>query len=163
MRAFLFWCLLLFVLPASACDSLLELNSQWLNQNHEEVIDNLRTGDIQKTLPLINIIRNVWLHRDGAISGEVSPYLAEALIASPEPVLLIFQVHEQEFSKWLNELQGSLFTDYEGDQHKHITALRSSLLDSLGKYISSNQNGDLTAIAKRLVDKVETLQVRVVD
>ncbi|MCS0449420.1 hypothetical protein [Vibrio diabolicus] len=79
-------------------------------------------------VPALFSLVEIWKRRDGAISGEVSPLLLVALKIEPQNTLLLLPENPESFNKWLNELEGMVFTDHTGDESNQLEKLRVDVL-----------------------------------
>ena len=61
--------------------SLTKLNSDWLLENENSIATDLQTLSSREVMPIINALGTTWQFRDGAIGGEVSPYIAQASLS----------------------------------------------------------------------------------
>lgn len=77
-------------------------------------------------------------------------------------MLYIFAEHPDSFSKWLSQLQGTLFTDITGEKYNELKILHLELYKSMNKYIKTG-NKDLVPFSKRIIEKLKDIEVRVVD
>ncbi|WP_282249070.1 hypothetical protein [Vibrio campbellii] len=104
----------------------------------------------------------IWKRRDGAISGEVSPLLLVALKVEPQNTLLLLSESPESFDKWLNELEGMVFTDHTGNETNRLEKLRVDVLVSMKSY-SRKQPDKLKSMADALIERLEVINVSVID
>ncbi|WP_253652136.1 MULTISPECIES: hypothetical protein [unclassified Vibrio] len=90
-------------------------------------------------VPALFSLVEIWKRRDGAISGEVSPLLLVALKIEPQNTLLLLPENPESFNKWLNELEGMVFTDHTGDESNQLEKLRVDVLATMKSYSRKSQ------------------------
>lgn len=139
-----------------------EINLAWFHENHEYISIAIDSGEFTPLVPIVNTIGEIWKKRDGGISGEVSPVIAKLLVKEPELMLSVFEANPEHFSRWLNELQSPLFTDFTGNEYESLVTLHHDLLGMMLKY-SKDGNPRLVPFSRRLVEKLKVIDVRVVD
>ncbi|CCN68935.1 hypothetical protein [Vibrio nigripulchritudo] len=144
-------------------ESFEEKKAIWMSSNQPSIEHHLSHGDESVTLPIVNTLISIWIERDGATSSEISPILARSIINEPKLTFLSFNEHKESYQNWLGELQGALFTDYEGNQSEELQSLHEELLTSLEEYIDSEPDLELKDLALALQRRLEKLSVRVVD
>lgn len=148
--------------PLFAKTSLNTINLDWLQNNYSDIETIVKNKNSVYFVPVLNTLGDIWYKRDGATTGEISPLLAKSLIANPDLMLYIFAEHPDSFSKWLSQLQGTLFTDITGEKYNELKILHLELYKSMNKYIKTG-NKDLVPFSKRIIEKLKDIEVRVVD
>lgn len=148
--------------PIFAKTSLNTINLDWLQNNYSDIETIVKNKNSVYFVPVLNTLGDIWYKRDGATTGEISPLLAKSLIANPDLMLYIFAEHPDSFSKWLSQLQGTLFTDITGENYNKLKILHLELYKSMNSYIKTG-NKDLVPFSKRIIEKLKVIKVRVVD
>lgn len=138
----------------------LKLSHSWMNENYETIEANLYDRNSAVFFPTVSTLVDIWSQRDGALSGEVSPLILVALQVDPETTLSLLAKNYSSFEKWLNELEGMVFTDHTGVQKDELEQLRVSTLSSLNAY---SEVGEMALLSRLLADKLMTIEVRVID
>lgn len=134
----------------------------WMNDNYEVIETNLYESDASVVVPTLNTLIDLWLTRDGSISGEVSPLIAVGLKVHPELTLQMLSVNKPSFERWLDELDGMVFTDHSGHQIEQLEKLRIDLIHSLQEY-SLEGSTSLTPMSQRLIEKLNSIEIRVIE
>ena len=142
--------------------SLTGANMQWLDQHHEQLVTTLSSSENTDFIPSLNTLLALWEHRDGAITGEVSPYIIQSIVAAPELVLGALESHPGSYSRWLEQLQGQVFTAIEPEQMERLNRLKLDLESALTRYITQPDSQKVES-ANRLLEQVQAITVRVVD
>ena len=142
---------------------LIELNYEWYIHNYKYIEKTLIDGKDKKVVPIVNTLGQIWIKRDGAIGAEVSPYIAKALIFQTKTMLIWFSANSKGFSEWVSNIEANLLTDYSGVRLAEIKKLRSDLLSSLNKYITNETDNELGRMAKIILTKLESSEVREID
>lgn len=145
-----------------SASSLTEANMDWLTQHHTQLEETLSSTDKKDFIPSLNTVLFLWVHRDGGITGEVSPYIIRAIITAPELVLGELGTHPESYSRWLTQLQGQVFTAIYPEQLEQLVDLKQKLSSVLSEYIQLPDSKAKTP-AKRLLQQLETINVYVVD
>jgi len=153
---------LMVVTPAFALPAKVKLNHTWMNDNYQSIELQLQGGEDFLAIPLINTLVEIWLKRDGAISGEVSPLIVVALVNNAEPTLILLSEHPESFEKWLNELEGMVFTDHVGTESGKLKKLKYNAVESMRGYSVSGRP-ELVVYAEQLILRLESISVRAVD
>lgn len=143
-------------------ETLAEVNMAWLSKHHNSAEQALSSVKDANFLPTLNTAVAIWLHRDGALTGEISPYLIKAIIADPELTLMALNDAPESFNKWLKQLQGQVFTVVEVSQIEPLTDLKSELESALVAYIMEPKATQIEP-AKRMLEKVQEATVYMVD
>lgn len=163
MSKFLFFIFInLFSSQLFANDLKLEQNHHWMNKNYDTIIQVISSDDELLVVPIINTLSDLWSQRDGALSGEVSPLVIEALINEPEITLIALSSDSESFKKWLGEIQGMAFTGQSIDDVEYLTEMKKRLNVSLVEYISHGDS-NLILYADMLIDKLDEISIRIVD
>ncbi|MDO6775804.1 hypothetical protein Q4591_10580 [Shewanella sp. 3_MG-2023] len=162
IRILLFTALFAISLPVYSADTMHDENLNWFNNNYVQ-IENVLAQDADLSLvPYLNTLIVMWTKRDGAMTGEISPLLAVSLINHPELTLRAFAEHPKSYERWLTQLQGTLFTDFSGNDHKSLKKLHCDLSSAMENY---SQYGDesLIPLAMNLLESLKAIEIRVVD
>ncbi|CAM4122955.1 PH domain-containing protein [Vibrio vulnificus] len=134
----------------------------WMIENYESIESNLDERDVSEIVPTIFSLVEIWKRRDGAISGEVSPLLLIALKVEPQKTLLLLSENPESFNKWLNELEGMVFTDHTGNDSDRLEQLRVDVLATMKSY-SGKQSDKLESMADALIERLDAIRVRTID
>jgi predicted PurR-regulated permease PerM len=159
-------CVLLAVASGiHATESLVTVNYQWYLNNYDSVQETIQKGDEREVVPIINTIGAIWRDRDGAIFIEVAPAIAQALLYVPKWMLLWFQANQTQFDAWIETLPYALLTDYVGqtDSVAKLKQLRQRLISALSGYSGTEIDRNLKAMADRLIERLQTTEVRAID
>lgn len=150
----------LFLCSTAMGENLTKLNAEWLLKNESRLESDLgQLSDIE-AMPIINTLGLIWQYRDGALGGEVSPYIAQALIHKPDLMLAWFQKFPNDFSTWLEELPYALLTNYNGSEAyaHYLNQIKTDLEKSMFKYEGENR-----ILAKKVFDLISKTEVREID
>jgi hypothetical protein len=142
--------------------SLTEANMDWLTQYPEQVQESLSNADSPNFIPNLNTILALWQHRDGGITGEVSPYLVQGIITAPDLVLGALEAYPESYSRWLKQLSGQVFTAIDPAQVEPLNQMKLALESALASYIIL-PDASHTESAKRLLEQVQATTVYMVD
>ncbi|MGI9916776.1 hypothetical protein [Vibrio owensii] len=134
----------------------------WMIENYKSIELNLSERKTTEMVPTLFSLVEIWKHRDGAISGEVSPLLLVALAAGPQNTLLLLSGSPESFDKWLNELEGMVFTDHTGREMVRLEKLRLDVLATMKSY-SKKQPDNFKPMVEALIERLEVIKVSVVD
>ncbi|WP_104046862.1 hypothetical protein [Vibrio jasicida] len=134
----------------------------WMIENYKSIESNLEKKEGSKIVPTLFSLVEIWKRRDGAISGEVSPLLLVALKVEPQNTLLLLSESPESFDKWLNELDGMVFTDHTGNEANRLEKLRVDVLATMKSY-SRKQPDKLKSMADALIERLEVINVSVID
>lgn len=159
----LFVILVLATSSQALAESFEEKKERWMSKGNTNIEHYLSKNDESVSIPIIYTLTSIWVKRDGATSSEVSPLLAEAIIHEPKLTFLSLKEHGESYKRWLEELQGALFTDYQGTQREVLQSLHTELLNSLQEYITNENDMALKSLAIELQNRVKQIRVRVVD
>lgn len=140
-----------------------EINLQWMKNNYSIIQQKLRHDDSILVVPTINTLGEIWLHRDGAVSGEVSSLLLVALTHHTHISLAVLSSEPDSFLKWLNELQGIVFTDFNGGDVEQLSQTKEDVVRALNSYMNSNPQVMLVPYGKSLLERLEEITIRSVD
>ncbi len=151
-----------FSLPIYAKNQEVNLLHNWMIENYQSIESNLEKKEASEMVPTLFSLVEIWKRRDGAISGEVSPLLLVALKVEPQNTLLLLSESPESFDKWLNELEGMVFTDHRGDASNQLEKLRVDVLATMKSY-SRKQPDKLKSMADVLIERLEVIRVRVID
>lgn len=134
----------------------------WMQSHYTVIEHDLRTQSLDAVIPHITTLVSIWEQRDGAMSGEVSPLLITAIIHHTDTTLAMMGASTAAYSKWLNELEGIVFTDFSGDQFAALVALKSALSDALKHYVAIEPVQSQHTVALQLLTHIEAITVRTV-
>ncbi len=140
-----------------------ELNLEWMKSNHSLIQEHLIRDSSSLVIPTVNTLGEIWLHRDGAVSGEVSPLLLVSLTHHTHITLVVLSSEPDSFWKWLEELQGIVFTDFNGEEVEQLSQTKDELVRALASYMSSNPQEKLVPYGESLLQRLEEISIRTVD
>ncbi|CAE6903702.1 hypothetical protein ACOMICROBIO_LMKGKHOH_02243 [Vibrio sp. B1FIG11] len=140
-----------------------ELNLLWMKNNYFVIQEHLESDESKIVVPTINTLGEIWVHRDGAVSGEVSLLLLVALTHHTYITLAVLSSEPDSFSKWLNELQGIVFTDFNGGEVEQLSHAKEDLVRALSLYMNSNPQVALAPYGESLLERLEGISIRSVD
>ncbi|MGR5284237.1 hypothetical protein ACP3V5_02875 [Vibrio maritimus] len=162
IRRIAFLGLILISLLSEAKEQRLNMSLEWFHANYHQIENVLSQKSSFELVPIASTLTEIWLRRDGGLTAEVSQPIVVALIYHPNVMLPMLVEHPKSFSRWLDDLDGVVFTDYSGEQYEELTHLHLSLEQSMENYISS---GDLPykAEAQEILEIVKATKVREID
>ncbi|MDO6544000.1 hypothetical protein [Photobacterium sanguinicancri] len=152
----------LAALPVFSSPERDSLKLDWMMVNHSEIELILGKKETVSVIPIINTLVDIWSKRDGGISGEVSPLIVNALTTNTEYTLSMMSDYPDSFQDWLEELDGIVFTDLTGLESEHLNQEKDNLVQALKNY-TKNGNSDLGVFAQRLIKRLESISIQVVD
>ncbi|TOP12801.1 hypothetical protein CGH22_24405, partial [Vibrio parahaemolyticus] len=85
-----------------------------------------------------------------------------ALKVEPQKTLLLLSENPESFNKWLNELEGMVFTDHTGNDSDRLEQLRVDVLATMKSY-SGKQSDKLEPMADALIERLDAIRVRTID
>ena len=151
--------LLIFISGLSYGDSLTKLNSDWLFNNETKITEDLMRLSSVEVMPIINALGATWQFRDGAIGGEVSPYITQALIFKPKEMLAWFNRHPVALEQWIKSIPHLLLTNFSDEKYrKYLVTLKHDVIVSL-----TNYDGEFNSEATSILQVVSESPVRSVD
>jgi len=151
--------LLIFISGLSHGNSLTKLNSDWLFKSETKITADLKNLNSVEVMPIINALGATWQFRDGAIGGEVSPYIAQALIYKPKEMLAWFNRHPEALGQWVNSIPHVLLTNFnDAEYRKLLVTLKNDVTVSL-----TNYDGKFNSEATLILQVVSKSPVRDVD
>lgn len=153
---------IIVTMPILAATPRTILNHKWMNDNYQSIESTLNNGEEVSVIPVINTLVEIWLNRDGAVSGEVSPLIVLALINNAEPTLILLSENPDSFNRWLNELDGMVFTDHTGTEFEKLNNLKYQAIESMRAY-SKYGRAELVLFAHQLIEQLESISVQTVD
>lgn len=77
--------------------------------------------------------------------------------------LAVLSSEPDSFSKWLNELQGIVFTDFNGGEVERLSHAKEDLVRALRLYMNSNPQVALAPYGESLLERLEGISIRSVD
>ncbi|MGR5150172.1 hypothetical protein ACQKP8_26950 [Photobacterium alginatilyticum] len=160
-RQLVMFVFLMIAMPVLAVTPRMKLNHSWMNDNYQSIESILKHGEELSVIPVLNTLIDIWLNRDGGVSGEVTPLIVIALINNAEPTLILLSEHPDSFERWLNELDGMVFTDHAGTESEKLNKIKYHVLESMEAY-SKNGRQELTIYAEQLIERIEHISVRTV-
>ncbi len=163
LKKFAYLILLLFSTSMMASDPRTELNLDWMKSNYSLIQKNLIKDSSSLVIPTVNTLGEIWLQRDGAVSGEVSPLLLVSLTHHTHITLVVLSSEPNSFFKWLDELQGIVFTDFNGGEVEQLSQTKDDLVRALDLYMSSNPQEKLVPYGESLLQRLEEISIRTVD
>ncbi len=163
LKQFAYLILLLFSTSVMALDLRTELNLNWMKSNYSLIQEHLIKDSSSLVIPTVNTLGEIWLRRDGAVSGEVSPLLLVSLTHHTHITLVVLSSEPDSFFKWLDELQGIVFTDFNGGEVEQLSQTKDDLVRALDLYMSSNPQEKLVPYVESLLQRLEGISIRTVD
>lgn len=160
----LFFITLLFLASsafAASKNEIVNVNLEWFAKNNAYIEIALQDNERQ-AVPVVNTLGQIWLHKDGAVASEVAPFIAKALMLQPTLMLSWFQTYPNTLVEFNEGMQYHLYTDYTGTKQQKIEDFKKVFESSLQSF-QSKEKSELTAIANRILQASQKLQVRVVD
>ena len=142
-----------------------EHNLDWYVDNHKSIHKQLRNGSDDEVAPIIEVILDLWKHRDGAIGSEISPAMAEALIHHPELTFSWFAENKGDFDEWVRRIPYDLLTNYSSSEkiYKEIILTRERLIDAMKTFSRETDNVEHMVMAVQLQNKLEENPVREIE
>ena len=142
-----------------------EQRLDWFNKNQINLIQTIRSAKSTDLIPVMEMLGQLWLRRDGALGVEVAPFIAEILIKSPEIGFVWFIDHPKAFESYILRSQQTLFTDYrlEATTQIEMEYLRQRLALKSMEFSRNTDSKELAAMSKKLYEHIHRLKVRVID
>jgi hypothetical protein len=132
---------------------------KWLEKNRDEVIKLLKDGDIHKCRQTLNMLKEAWRNRDGAVWLHLSDIFEVALIFNPELIVIMFEDDKELLDSWLEKAEDQLFTDFLGGQTERLIDVRNKMILQLKDYISHTKIKPRLEIATMILTKIEESKV----
>ena len=136
---------------------------EWLEKNQNKVIQLLKEGDLQKCRQVLNMLKEAWKNRDGAIWLELANFFEVALISNPELIVSMFEDDQELFDSWLKRADVQLFTDFVGGEKERLTEVRSVIISKFKNYISDTRSNSRRAAANKILSVIEESEIREID
>ncbi|CAA0103211.1 Uncharacterised protein [BD1-7 clade bacterium] len=136
---------------------------EWLEKNRQTVLKQFKSGDRKKCKKPIEMLRQAWIHRDGAVWLEIAEFFEVLLENSPELLIEMFASDAETFEEWLMQGGNQLFTDFVGGDVDRLIRNKASFEKSLSNYLASSNNELYRSIANEILEMVRSTQVREID
>lgn len=136
---------------------------EWLENNRKIVIELFKEGDSKKTKKAVEMLKVAWKHRDGAIWLEIADFFETGLIYNPSIIIEMFDGDPDLLDSWLEVAGVQLFTDFSGGQKERYKKVKNSILQSLLKYMNSEDTSEKLGIAKKIYDTLESAEIREIE
>lgn len=136
---------------------------EWLEKNRKKVIQLLREGNPQKCRQSLDMLKEAWKNRDGAVWLELTEFFEVALTSNPELIVSMFEDNEELLNSWLERADVQLFTDFVGGEKERLTEVRNAIISQLKKYISDTSSKSRCEVANKILAVIEESEVREID
>lgn len=136
---------------------------EWIEKNREKVLAQFEHGDIQKCSHALDMLKETWRNRDGAIWLELTEFFEIALLHHPELIVFMFRDDEELLDSWLECAPVQLFTDFLGGDKNRLTNNQKIMISKLQDYIHGVQNATDRNIACKVLDVIKSSEVREID
>ncbi|TOL43199.1 hypothetical protein CGH98_23385, partial [Vibrio parahaemolyticus] len=77
--------------------------------------------------------------------------------------LAVLSSEPDSFSKWLNELQGIVFTDFNGGDVEQLSQTKEDVVRALNLYMNSSPQTALAPYGKNLLERIQKVSIRSVN
>jgi len=162
MRIIIFLLLAILTFSAQSKPSRNEVNLNWMLNNYSEIEKNISTKQPTVLIPILNTLTDIWVHRDGATTTEVSPLIIEALIYKPKLMLSMLADKPDSFDRWLTQFSGQIFRDFSGKDFDELVLLHKQLNTSMLDF-SKNGVAELKPYADKIIQQLKVTKVSKVD
>jgi hypothetical protein len=132
---------------------------KWLEKNRDEVIKLLKGGDIHKCRQTLNMLKEAWRNRDGAVWLHLSDFFEVALVFNPELIIIMFEDDNELLESWLEKAEDQLFTDFVGGQTERLIDVRNNMISQLKDYTSHTKIQQRLDIATMILTKIEESKI----
>jgi HEPN domain-containing protein len=136
---------------------------EWIERNREKVLSQFEHGDIQKCSHALDMLKEAWRNRDGAIWLELTEFFEIALLHHPELIVFMYRDDEELLDSWLESAPVQLFTDFLGGDKNRLTNNQIIIISKLQDYIHGVQNATDRNIACKILDVIQSSEVREID
>ncbi|MFZ8142662.1 HEPN domain-containing protein [Alteromonas macleodii] len=136
---------------------------EWLEKNRKKVVQLLREGDLQKCRQPLDMLKEAWKNRDGAVWLELTEFFEVALTSNPELIVNMFEDDEELLDSWLERADVQLFTDFVGGEKERLTEIRMKIISQLNKYISEASSKSKCEVANKILAVIKESEVREID
>nr|WP_283166166.1 HEPN domain-containing protein [Shewanella fodinae] len=136
---------------------------EWLEKNRNKVIQLLREGNPQKCRQSLDMLKEAWKNRDGAVWLELTEFFEVALTYNPELIVSMFEDDEELLDSWLERADVQLFTDFVGGEKERLTEVRMAIISQLKKYISNTSSKSRFEVANKILAVIEESEVREIE
>lgn len=123
----------------------------------------LREGDLRKCRQSLDMLKEAWRQRDGAVWLELSEFLEVALISNPELIVYMFEDDEELLNSWLKRVDVQLFTDFVGGEKERLTEVRTKIISQLSKYISDTNSKPGIDVASKILAVIIESEITRID
>jgi len=163
MKYYLIALLLLFcssVLAKEVADRL-----AWFNEAQWDLSTEIQSANNERLNELMVNLGELWLRRDGALGSEVAPFIIEVIVKEPSIVFTWFRQHPKHYASFVENLQYSVFTDYNGDSElvKELEQLRVNAISACKSIKITSSSPEIDSLAKALESQLVGISVREID
>lgn len=145
-------------------DSIGSSNSyEWLELHRDEVLRAFKKNDKKTSAVALQMLKDAWKNRDGAVWLELSEFFEVLLVHNPGMLITMFDSDFELLDSWLERVEGQIFTDFLGGEVKQLEYLRTQIIDKLNLYINQCESQQKLMVANKILITVEHAVVRVVD
>ncbi|QFU06880.1 hypothetical protein FIU82_17945 (plasmid) [Pseudoalteromonas sp. THAF3] len=162
MSKIIFLVFSIFSLSAHATSLKNENNLSWLLNNYDKVEETVSRDKSYELIPVTNTLVEIWYHRDGATTAEVSIPIIMALIHHPDIMLPMLADNPDSFDRWLSQFNGIVFMDFSGESFDELTSLKVQLAESMSSF-SQRSDHQLKPFVNKLLKQLEVTEVRTVN
>lgn len=136
---------------------------EWLEKNRDKVVQLFKEGDLQKCRQSLNMLKEAWRNRDGAVWLELADFFEVALASNPELIVSMFEDDDELLDSWLESVDVQLFCDFLGGDKEGIAEARSVIISQLNKYISGVSSKSKSKLAKKILTVIKESEIREID
>jgi HEPN domain-containing protein len=132
----------------------------WLEKNRERVIQLFKEGRFEKSHQALNMLKEAWINRDGAVWLELSEFFETLLVFNPELIVRMFEGDDEALDSWLESAGDQLFTDFSGNSRSRLNEQKSKMVSQLNKYIAESSAECRKTIAQKILDTINNSEIR---
>lgn len=135
----------------------------WIEKNREKVLQLFKEGEANKCSQPLQMLKEAWRNRDGAVWLELTDFFEVALINHPELIISMFKDEEELLNSWLESAEVQLFTDFLGGDKERLINNRKIIISKINEYIDKTDNLNNLSIAKEMLAVIENSKIREID
>lgn len=162
MKKIIFLLLFIYPLFTQAASLKNEINLAWMANNFQQIEKTVSGNKSYELIAVINTLADIWYHRDGATTGEVSIPIIHALISHPELMLPMLADKPDSFDLWLSQFNGIIFTDFSGNSFNELKLLHEQLTESMFNF-SKSCDPNLMPHAGKILKQLKITEVKRID